>query len=111
MLRYALLVSVALATIIASNVRPAEAGGSEQKAFEKAIEKFALRNSVFQVSKLKPKGMCVCLEGPTANLPGFVLWVDNLGGQVYCQIPNPFTPDGAYNGSGSCQGQWTMLGK
>lgn len=111
MLRCLLVSIVVVLAITGPAVSPAAAGGSEQKAFEKALEKFALRNSVFQTSKLKPKGMCVCLEGPTASLPGFVLWVDDFGGAVYCMVPNPFTPDGAYDGAGSCQGKWTMLGR
>lgn len=111
MLRYVLCLSFALIAITGSVPSPAEAGGSEQKAFEKALEKYAVRNSILQLSKLKPRGVCVCLEGSTANRPGFVLWLDDLGGQVYCMVPNPFTPDGAYGGAGSCEGKWTMLGK
>lgn len=107
MLRYALLLSLALVSI----ARPAEAGGSEQKRFEKALEKYAIRNSVFQVSKLAPKAMCICLEGSTANRPGFVLWVDDIDGAVYCMVPFPFAPDGAYAGSASCEGRWETLGK
>lgn len=98
-------------SVVAAATPRAEAGASEQKRFEKAIEKFALRNSVFQVSELKPKGMCVCLDASASGKPGFLLWVDDFGGQVYCMVPNPFTPDGAYAGSSSCQGNWTMLGK
>jgi hypothetical protein len=111
MLRHILLWSLVLAAIAGPAAQTAEAGGSEQKRFEKALEKYALRNSVFQVSELKPKGICVCLEGSTANRPGFVLWIDDPSAAVYCMVPNPFGPDGAYAGAGSCEGKWTMLGK
>ncbi|MEO6026699.1 MAG: hypothetical protein ABIR79_07535 [Candidatus Binatia bacterium] len=111
MLRYILVLSVVVMSIAGPTTPSAEAGGSEQKRFEKAVEKFALRNSVFQVSELKPRGMCVCLEGSSASKPGFLLWVDDGGGQVYCMVPFPFTSDGKYNGAGSCEGKWTMLGK
>lgn len=111
MLRTFFLLCVAALSIAGPIVPRAEAGASEQKRFEKAIEKFALRNSVFQVSELKPRGMCVCLDAGAYGKPGFLLWIDDFGGQVYCMIPNPFTPDGKYDGAGSCQGNWTMLGK
>jgi hypothetical protein len=75
------------------------------------LQKYAIPNSVLQSGELKPKGVCVCLGGSTVNRPGFVLWIDEPGGSVYCMVPNPFGSDGAYAGAGSCQGTWTMLGK